>query len=124
LLRALSNLALNVSREHHLLPLAAVTVLALTSYTFTQLVPVSRGQPGISFFEVFIYYNISRNMATFNKTDDYKIVRAMHYGLKCRAKSFWNISVPEILTINSCEVLKIITFSDILCSFSGKLKTK
>ncbi len=41
-------------------------------------------------------------------------MRTIHYGLISRIKSFGNISVPEISIINLCEVLKIITFSDIL----------
>lgn len=45
----------------------------------------------------------------------------MHYGLKCGMKSFGNISVPEISTINPCKILKIITFNDIPCSFNEKL---
>lgn len=41
-------------------------------------------------------------------------MRTIHYGLISRIKSFGNSSVPEISIINLCEVLKIITFSDIL----------
>lgn len=41
-------------------------------------------------------------------------MRTIFYGLISRIKSFGNISVPEISTISLCEVLKIITFIDIL----------
>lgn len=75
--------------EQHLLPLAAASIWAITSYTFTELVSVSRGQPDIIFFESFIEDIISRNMATFKQDRWLKDSENHALWIKVWNEKFW-----------------------------------